>query len=126
MARWIDLRYSTFGLRYSVTLRCALRYSAFSLRYSATACSGRTRWFSSCDVCTSQRLRRYLPLHFFDKKRVLFSTLYCQKWWWKMVISMIFFTLKKTRNLQFLSLKISNSAHPVKKIQCLLNGKKWQ
>ena len=36
------------------------------------------------------------------------------------------FYAQKMRNLQFLNLKISNSAHPVQKIQCLLNGKKWQ
>ena len=71
--------------------------------------------------------RRYLPTpHFLTKKSTSFEVLYCQKWWWKMVISMIFFYAQKMRNLQFSSSKISNSAHPVQKIQCLLNGKKWQ
>ena len=32
------------------------------------------------------------------------------------------FYAQKIRNLHFLSSKISNSAHPVQKIQCLLNG----
>jgi len=36
------------------------------------------------------------------------------------------FYAQKTHILQFSSSKISNSAHPVQKIQCLLNGKKWQ
>ena len=49
-----------------------------------------------------------------------------QKWWAFRVLLTVIFYAQKIRNLHFLSSKISNSAHPVPKIQCLLNGKKWQ
>ena len=49
-----------------------------------------------------------------------------KKWWAFRVLLTVIFYAQKTHILQFSSSKISNSAHPVQKIQYLLNGKKWQ